>query len=173
MQRFKMESSKAVSTPLTTHFKLSSNQSPSSKDEVFDIKHVPYAYAMGSLMYAIVCTRPDITQFFGTISIFLLNPLRKPWHVAKWILRYLRSTTSARLYFDGDTDYWNFTLGYMIKFTGGDVAWQSKSQKCVALSTIDVEFIAIAKACKELLWLKKFLQELGFVQDKYMLFVDS
>lgn len=53
------------------------------------------------------------------------------------------------------------------------MAWQSRLQKCVALSTIEAEFIAITEACKELLWLKKYLQEFGFVQDKYVLFVDS
>jgi len=41
------------------------------------------------------------------------------------------------------------------------------------LSTIEAKFIAITEACKELLWLKKFLQELGFVQNNYPLFVDS
>jgi len=41
------------------------------------------------------------------------------------------------------------------------------------LSTTEAEFIVITKACKELLWVKKFLQELSFVQDKYLLFCDS
>ncbi|KAI5402703.1 hypothetical protein KIW84_050343 [Lathyrus oleraceus] len=49
----------------------------------------------------------------------------------------------------GDIDYSKSTLGYIIKFTGGDVAWQSRLQKCVALSTTDAEFIAITEACKE------------------------
>ncbi|RVW90052.1 Retrovirus-related Pol polyprotein from transposon TNT 1-94 [Vitis vinifera] len=44
---------------------------------------------------------------------------------------------------------------------GGAVSWQSRLQKCVALSTIEVEYIAFTKASKELLWMKKFLQELG------------
>jgi hypothetical protein len=73
----------------------------------------------------------------------------------------------------GDIDSRKSTSGYLIKFAGGAVAWQSRLQKCVALSTTEAEFIAITEACKELLWLKKFLQELGFVQDKYVLFVDS
>lgn len=76
-------------------------------------------------------------------------------------------------YMDEEIDSRNSTLGYMIKFVGGVVAWQSKLQKCVALSTTEAEFITITKAWKKLLWLKIFLQELGFVQDKYVLFVDS
>ncbi|MCI61138.1 retrovirus-related pol polyprotein from transposon tnt 1-94, partial [Trifolium medium] len=73
----------------------------------------------------------------------------------------------------GDIDSRKSTSGYMIKFAGEAVAWQSRLQNCVALSTTEAEFIAITEACKDLLWLKKFLQELGFVQDKYVLFVDS
>nr|KYP50219.1 Retrovirus-related Pol polyprotein from transposon TNT 1-94 [Cajanus cajan] len=73
----------------------------------------------------------------------------------------------------GDVDSRKSTSGYLIKFIGGVVAWQSRLQRCVALSTTEAEFIAITKVCKELLWLKKFLQELDFVQDKYPLFVDS
>lgn len=48
LQNFQMESSKAGSTPLATHFKLSSNQNPSNKDEIFDMKHVPYASVVDS-----------------------------------------------------------------------------------------------------------------------------
>ena len=57
----------------------------------------------------------------------------------------------------GDVDNRKSTFGYLITFAGGVVAWQSRLQKCVALSTTEVEFIAITEACKELLWLKKFL----------------
>ena len=53
------------------------------------------------------------------------------------------------------------------------MTWQSRLQRCVALSTIEAEFIAITEACKELLWVKNFLQELSVVQDKYLLFVDG
>nr|KYP45292.1 Retrovirus-related Pol polyprotein from transposon TNT 1-94 [Cajanus cajan] len=70
-----------------------------------------------------------------------------------------------------DVDSKKSTSSYLIKFAGGVVAWQSRLQRCVTLST-EAEFIAITEACKELLWLKKFLQELGFVQDKYPLIVD-
>jgi len=51
----------------------------------------------------------------------------------------------------GDIDSRRFTLGYVIKFAGGVVAWQSKLHKCVALSTTEGKFIAITESCKELL----------------------
>ena len=188
LQRFQMEKAKVVSTPLATHFKLSSIQSPSSEVENLDMQWVPYTSAVGSLMYAMVCTRPDIAHVVGTVSRFLSNPGREHWNAVKWILRYLHGIVDMRLCFGGDKptllgylysdmagdiDSRRFTLGYLIKFAGGVVTWQSKLQKCVALSTTEAEFIAITEACKELLWVKKFFQELGFVQDKYLLFVDS
>ena len=183
-----MENAKAVSTPLATHFKLSTKQSPSDESEKSDMQRVPYASVVGSLMYAMVCTRPDIAHAVGTVSRFMSNPGREHWNAVKWILRYLHGTTCLRLCFGGDKptlmgytdsdmggdiDSRRSTSGYVIKFAGGAVAWQSRLQKCVALSTTEAEFIAITEACKELLWVKKLLQELSFVQDKYLLFCDS
>ena len=152
------------------------------------MSRVPYASAVGSLMYAMVCTRPDIAHAVGTVSRFLSNPGREHWNAVKWILRYLHGTVDMKLCFGGDKptlmgysdsdmagdiDSRKSTSGYLIKFAGGAVAWQSRLQRCVALSTTEAEFIAITEACKEVLWLKKFLQELGFRQDNYSLFVDS
>jgi len=82
-------------------------------------------------------------------------------------VRYSDSDTAR------DIDSRKSTSSYFINFAGGAVAWQSRLQRCVALSTIEAEFIAITETCKELLWLKKFLQELGFRQDNYSLLVDS
>ena len=64
----------------------------------------------------------------------------------------------------GDVDNRKSTSGYLMTFSGGAVSWQSRLQKCVALSTTEAEYIAIAEACKELLWMKRFMQELGFKQ---------
>ncbi|KAL6327047.1 hypothetical protein AAG906_013793 [Vitis piasezkii] len=60
----------------------------------------------------------------------------------------------------GDVDSRKSTLGYLITFTGGTMSWQSKLKKCFTISTIEVEFIVAIEACKELLWMKKFLNEL-------------
>ena len=73
----------------------------------------------------------------------------------------------------GDVDIRKSISGYLITYAGGAVSWQSKLQKCVALSTTETEFIAATEASKELLWLNKFVNELGFDQDKYVLFCDN
>jgi len=183
-----MKNVKFVSTPLATHFKLSIKQSPSNEAEKAYVSRVPYASIVGSLMYAMVCMRPDIAQVVGTVSQFLSNPSREHWNAVKWILRYLHGIVDIKLCFRGDKpnlveysdsdmagdiDSKKSTSSYLINFAEAAVAWQSRLQRCLTLSTTKAEFIVITEACKELLWLKKLLQELGFRQDNYSLLVDS
>jgi hypothetical protein len=188
LDRFNMSKAKPVSSTLAGHLKLSSKQSPTSEKEKEEMKKVPYASAVGSLMYAMVCTRPDIAHAVGVVSRFLSNPGKEHWAAVKWILRYLRGTSRVCLYFGngkqvldgftdadmaGDIDSRKSTSGYLITYSGGAVSWQSRLQKCVALSTTEAEYIAITEAAKELLWMKKFLQELGLQQERYVLYCDS
>ena len=101
------------------------------------MEKVPYVYAVGSLMYAIVCTRPDIAQAVGFVSRFLANPRKEHWNAVKWILRYLRGTFGFFICFEtskpvlcgytdsdmaGDIDSRKSTSGYLITFAGGAVA---------------------------------------------------
>uniref|UniRef100_A0A3Q7IHL4 Reverse transcriptase Ty1/copia-type domain-containing protein n=1 Tax=Solanum lycopersicum TaxID=4081 RepID=A0A3Q7IHL4_SOLLC len=60
---------------------------------------VPYASAVGSLMYAMVCTRPDIAHAMGDVSRYMANPGKEHWEAVKWLLRYLRGTSSTSLCF--------------------------------------------------------------------------
>ncbi|GJX59461.1 putative RNA-directed DNA polymerase [Tanacetum coccineum] len=120
--RFNMDKAKVVSSPLTTNFKLTNKDCPSSKKNIEKMDRVSYTSAVGSLMYAMVCTRPDLAHAIGVVSRFLSNP---------------------------------------------------DSEMCVALSTTEAEYMAATEACKELLWLKRFLQELGFKQQRYAVLCDN
>jgi hypothetical protein len=139
-------------------------------------------------MYAMVCTRPDIAHAVGMVSRFLSNPGKDHWEAVKWILRYLKGSSSKCLSFGGaestlegytdadmagDLDSRKSTSGILFTFAGGAVSWQSKLQKCVALSTTEAEYVAMTEAGKEMLWLKRFLQELGMKQEKYVIHCDS
>ena len=73
----------------------------------------------------------------------------------------------------GDLDGRKSTSGFLFTFAGGAISWQSKVQKCVALSTTEAEYIAATEAAKEMLWMKRFVQELGLMQDEYVVFCDS
>jgi len=74
LNRFNMENAKPVSTPLWNHFKLSKDQSPKTALECEYMDKIPYASAIGSLMYVIVCTRPDIAYAVGVVSRYISNP---------------------------------------------------------------------------------------------------
>jgi len=60
---------------------------------------VPYASVMGSLMYVMVCTRPDLAYAVSTVSRFMSNPGKQHWEAIKWVLKYLRGTTELGLVF--------------------------------------------------------------------------
>ena len=92
LSRFNMNEAKPVSTPLGSHFKLSKEQSPKTEKERDHMCKVPYASAIGSLMYAIVCTRPDIANAVGVVSRFMSRLGKQHWEVVKWIMRYLRGS---------------------------------------------------------------------------------
>lgn len=84
-----MDKVKPVVTPLGTHFRLTREQSP--KTEEYDyMNKVPYASAIGFMMYALICMRPDVAHTVGVVSRFMSNLRKKHWEVVMWILRYLK-----------------------------------------------------------------------------------
>ena len=141
-----MTETKVVSTPLTKHFKLSPTRSPSTNEEKNEMLSIPYSSVVGSLMYAMICIRPDIAHAVGTVSIFLSDPGKEHWGAVKWILRYLNSTSDMELCFGsgkselvcytdsnlgGNLEYSKSTSGYLITFRGGAISCQLRLQKCI------------------------------------------
>ncbi|CAM8969040.1 unnamed protein product [Rhodiola kirilowii] len=188
LERFHLDKPKPLATPLASHLKLSSQLCPTSEKGKEEMLKIPYASAVGSLMYSMVCTQPDITHTVSVVSRFVSNPGKEHWNARKWILRYLRGTSKMSLCFGsskpelvcytdadmaGDLDSRKSTSGCLITFSGGVVSWQSKIQKCVSLSTTEAEVIAATQACKETLWMQRFLLELGQEQEKYIVHYDS
>ena len=99
LERFNMDNAKLVSTPLANHFILSTNQFPKTDDELKNMSKVPYASAIRCLMYAMVCTRPDLAHVVSVVSKFLSNLGRLHLDVVKWIFRYLRGTKDYGIMF--------------------------------------------------------------------------
>ena len=81
--RFGMIDSKPVSTPLGAQFRLSKQEEPEENTEVEHMKNVPYTSVVGCVMYAMVCTRPDLAYGIGVLSRFMSNPSKHHWHPAK------------------------------------------------------------------------------------------
>ena len=102
------------------------------------MKPIPYANAIGSLMYAMVCTITDIAHAVGLVSRFMSNPGKEHWCAVKWILQYLKGTTDVGLLFDkrsslsvcgyvdvdlvGDIDNRRSTTGYVFMLGCGPMS---------------------------------------------------
>eukprot|EP00253_Pinus_taeda_P026354 PITA_26354 len=130
-------------------FVVKGKKEPCSKtqEEEEDMSHVPYASAVGSLMYAMVCTRPDIAHAVEVLSRFMSKPGKEHWTALKWVFRYLRGTSDYSLCYQGrprldrvldihgfvdanwagDLDQRRSTNGYVFNLFGGAVNWMSKN----------------------------------------------
>jgi hypothetical protein len=94
-----MHDSKVVSTPIALHFKLSSSQNPSTNTDFEYMSKVSYSSVVGSLMYAMFCSRPDLSYAMSLVSRYMANPGKEHWNAVKWIFRYLWGTSNAYLQF--------------------------------------------------------------------------
>uniref|UniRef100_A0A7N2LG47 Integrase catalytic domain-containing protein n=1 Tax=Quercus lobata TaxID=97700 RepID=A0A7N2LG47_QUELO len=188
LSRFNMNEAKPVSTPLDSHFKLSKKQSPKTEVERDHMSKVPYASAIGSLIYAMVCTRPNIAHAVGVVSRFMSRPGKQHWEAVKWILRYLKSSSDTCLCFTGaslklqgyvdadfagDIDSRKSTTGFVFTLGGTAISWASNLQKIVTFSSTEAEYVAATEVGKEMIWLHGFLDELGKKQKMGILHSDS
>jgi hypothetical protein len=130
---------------------------------------VPYLSVVGSLMYAMVCTRPYIAPAMGVLRKYMSKPGKEHWTQVKRVFRYLRGTASYGLCYQGrpglervldihvfvdadwarDLDCRRSTSGYVFNLFGGAISWMRKRQVVVALSTIKFEYMAATHESKE------------------------
>ena len=78
-----MGNCKAVSTPFATHFKVSAESYPHSEKDIEKKSHVPHSNSIGSLMYSMVCSRPNLSHPVSMISRYMHNPDRDYWETVK------------------------------------------------------------------------------------------
>ena len=157
---------------------LSKHLSPQTEGERDRMSLTPYASAVGSLMYAMLCTRPDIAYALSVVSRYQSDPGKSHWITVKNILKYLQRTKDINLIFDSaslgleayadlsfqvDIDDSKSTSGFVFTLGGGAVSWRSSKQETVADSTMEAEQIAANNAAKEAIWMKKFLEELEII----------
>ncbi|GJT25703.1 retrovirus-related pol polyprotein from transposon TNT 1-94 [Tanacetum coccineum] len=164
LTKFRHLDIKECNTPFDTSVKLEVNSSRA-------VAQLEYASAIGSLMYAMHCTRPDIAFAVSKLSQYTSNPSLEHWDAVSRVLEYLKRTSALQLTYtsyprvlegysdasginhSGDsksTSWWIYTLA------GGAVSWASKKQTCISHSTMEAEFIALAAADKEAEWIQDF-----------------
>ena len=181
LERFNMEKCSAGVVPIQKGDKFNAMQCPKNELERGQMRNIPYASVVGSLMYAQTCTRPDISFAVRMLGRYQSNPGLDHWKAAKKILRYLQGTINHMLtykrsdhlkvigYSDSDfagcVDTRKSTFGYLFLLAEGAISWKSAKQSVIAASTMEAEFVACFEATIHGLWLRNFISGLRIVDS--------
>ena len=171
LRKFNHIDCKPSKTPLNPNNKLVPHKGePVNQEE--------YAKIIGSLIYAMNNTRPDIACAIGILSRFTSNPSSEHWKELSRVLRYLKYTMHYGLHYycnnsvlecysdanwASDRTNSKSTSGWLFTIGGAIVAWSSKKQSCIALSSMESEFIAMSLASKDIIWMKNFMRCIPFI----------
>lgn len=169
LAKFKMSECNPVSTPMESNLKLDRASKEDQTEE-------PYRELLGSLMYLMIGTRPDLCFAIGYMSRFQDCCSDEHYHHLKRILRYVKGTVDLKLEYKrsddivikvyADADYANdivdrkSTTGFLIKIFGNTILWNSRKQGIVSLSTCEAEYIAASSAATETIWFNKVLNDM-------------
>ncbi|XP_075499418.1 secreted RxLR effector protein 161-like [Primulina tabacum] len=155
------------------------------------MSHIPYASGVGSVMYGMVCSRPDLSYNMSVVSRYMENPGEAHWHALKGVFKYLKGSANIGLMFKkrcslenpiagyvdsdfaGNIDTRKSFSGFIFTMYGTTASWKAISQSVVALSTTESEYIALSEGIKEALWLKGMMSELVVNQDKVVVHCDN
>jgi hypothetical protein len=187
LKRFQMDGCIGISTPMDPNCQLEAALPgyTAPKDHLLE-----YQQVVGSIMYAMLGTRPDLAFTISTLSKYCSNPTPEHAIAAKRTLRYLRKTINVGITFKGqenpeiakavagtgptttgitgftdsdwagDVDSRKSTSGYVFLLYGGAVSWKSTKQSVVATSSTEAEYIACSEAAKEALWIRRLHAEI-------------
>ena len=182
LTKFGMQNCSPTDTPVCNSQRLT----PGNKDSE-RVDPQKYKSAVGSLLYLSTRTRPDIAYGVGLVARFASDPCKEHWVAVKIIFRYLKGTTNLGLLYSagrpgdtetcvgfsdadwaGDTSDRKSTSGYIFLNVEGAVLWGSKKQTCVALSTAEAEYLALAQATQEATWLNSLLTQISLHKKETM-----
>ena len=161
-----MEQSKKGFLPVPRGNPLSVTQCPATAKDREEMASKPYASAIGSIMYAMLSTRPDVALAISLTNRFQSNPGKEHWNAVKNILKYLQRTKDMFLVYGGceeelavkgyvdaslgtDPDDSKSQTGYVFMLNGGAISWRSSKQSVVAQSSMESEYIAASKPANE------------------------
>ncbi|KAH9113223.1 hypothetical protein LEN26_000145 [Aphanomyces euteiches] len=177
LKRFQLEKARPASTPMDEI--LTADDCPSvgeTEGDAYAVMHASYRQGVGSLMYLMLGTRPDLAFAVQSLSRFLHRPGRKHFGQMKRVMRYVAGTMNYGLLYHGqqlnlsgytDSDYAanpdnrKSISGYCTFVGKCLVSWSSQAQRIVAQSTTEAEYIALAQCAKEVLFMRTLNSELG------------
>ena len=184
LNRFSMQDCKPVWTPIDPNHRLKAIEVDEQSTDT-----TAYQQIIGSLMYLVTGTRPDLAYTITHISQFNSSPSIMHLTAAKRVLRYLQGTKDRHLFYPWnnklkmtaytDASYSNCLdtrrsfLGYIFQLGTATISWRCRKQWSVATSTCEAEYMAVAMTTKHHLWLKCGSQELLKMDILTALFCDS
>jgi len=182
LTRFGMDKAKPSPTPARAGLHLTKHQGAVNNN-------FPYREIVGTLMYASVGSRPDLAHAVATCARHVSSHSAAHDTAVKRVLRYVNGTTDHRITYHAehdltltghcDSDWANnpddrrSVTGWVFHLSGGPISWASRVQRSVALSTVEAEYMAIADAARECLWLRSLLRELGHDLPTTTIFEDN
>jgi hypothetical protein len=172
------------SNPLPTDFLHILERAETSKEIDTDF---PYSETVGSLMYAMIGTRPDLAMALSVVCRFMQNPKKLHCDLVKPILRYVNYNSYSLIYKSHhspelvgwvDASYANqekfkSTTGYLFTFGNTAISWLSSRQPVVALSSCEAELIAANSVVQETIWIKQLLSDIGVNSSTISLMEDN
>jgi len=184
LNRFLMQDCKPGSTPIDSNHQLKAIEDDDERTDA-----TAYQQIIGSLMYLVTGTRPDLAYTITHLSQFNSSPSAKHLVAAKRVLRYLQGTKDKHLFYPlnnqlkmtayTDASYGNCLdtrrsfSGYIFQLGNATISWRCRKQRSVATSTCEAEYMALAMTTKHHLWLKRGTQELLKKDIPMALFCDS
>ena len=191
LQEFNMQNCNPVKTPMDSSLKLHQRKEdePTADGEL-------YRRLTGKLMHLAVYTRPDLAFTASKLSQFNSNPSKIHMQAAKHVLRYIKGTLDHGIMysrpdsneidclpisycdvpigysdasFDSDPDDSKSTSGWLDILASGAITWGSNKQSCVALSTMESEYMATTEAAKEAMFLSKLLKSLNLIKNSQII----
>ncbi|KIK72155.1 hypothetical protein PAXRUDRAFT_22330 [Paxillus rubicundulus Ve08.2h10] len=163
LDRIGMTTCKPVWTPMAHNSQLSPTDLENDQilpEMVIEGWKVSYLTVIGSLMYLMLGTRPDIAYAVGTLSWFSTAPEQMHWEAAKHVSMDMDFQGYSDAGWSQDPDNSCSTSGFLFLSNHGAISWSSKQQTMVALSTTESEYIGLSLAGQHLTWLWSFFEEI-------------
>ena len=185
-----MENCNSTTTPCPK-WRLTSSMSPSTDEERDAIASLPYSTLVSKCMYLATCTRPDISYAVRELACYMSNYGQRHFDAAKHLLQYLQGTRSRGVVYGktpnpyplfqafADSD-WAMSegqrsiSGFVIECASAPIAWSSKQQAIVALSSCKAEYLSCTHCAHQIVWLCALLTDIGFPPtDATILYCDN
>ena len=183
IDRFGMTSARGLPTPLDADVDFTQPAAPCTE---------PYREAIGSLMYLMVGTRPDLAYAIGTLAKFVETPSELHWAAVKRVIRYVIHTKDLGLVYGGtelkppiayvDADWAGdhstrrSMSGFVATMSGTAVAWCARQQEVVAMSSAESEYISMCNGARETVWLRRLVKGLlvvPYTDSATLMYVDN